>query len=439
MKKKYRILCLSLAAVLVVGAAWFALPNIAFALPVLVDANAGNAASEEGPLPETDGGNVNANAPQDPRGGEFDLLTGTAPQEGTEAPDATEAQVSVAQTPETQAPETQVSEIQTFTEAPKSTTAPKATETPKSTAAPKTTETPKPTAAPKATATPKATETPKSTTTPKATETPRPTAAPKVQTQAQDSKATRPSAQPTPPAPTPKQSGKPNDPAVCIHTPKHQKIEATCEKNGMEYDECTKCGVRYNVRTISATGHSYQEYKKAATCHSSGYCYEKCTKCGKEINTRTYPALQHKWGTELITVSAPTCTSKGVTARKCSLCGELGEWGSIPATGAHSFTTETKAATCTEPKTVTKRCTMCGYTEITTEGFPVGHQWDKQVTKAPTCTECGTDTYTCRICHATKEVTTPAAGHRWTLGDERNGLDKCAICGATAPSSGSNG
>lgn len=91
----------------------------------------------------------------------------------------------------------------------------------------------------------------------------------------------------------------------CEHSLKHEKSPATCTSDGAEYDICSKCGAKLNVKVIAASGHKWGEWiiVTPATVTASGTEKHICSVC-KEEKTRTVAKLtglhDDKSGIELI-------------------------------------------------------------------------------------------------------------------------------------------
>ena len=91
----------------------------------------------------------------------------------------------------------------------------------------------------------------------------------------------------------------------CEHSLKHEKSPATCTLDGAEYDICSKCGAKLNVKVIAASGHKWGEWITVtpATITASGTEKHICSVC-KEEETRTVAKLtglhDDKSGVELI-------------------------------------------------------------------------------------------------------------------------------------------
>lgn len=82
----------------------------------------------------------------------------------------------------------------------------------------------------------------------------------------------------------------------------HKKVwkvttAADCEKDGVETETCTICGVEFGTRTIKATGHLHTQIKDVVQAAEStkGYTGDTyCTDCGKCIaKGTTIPALKN--------------------------------------------------------------------------------------------------------------------------------------------------
>ncbi|MBE6737715.1 MAG: hypothetical protein E7566_03550 [Ruminococcaceae bacterium] len=172
---------------------------------------------------------------------------------------------------------------------------------------------------------------------------------------------------------------------VCSFTGKEEILKkATCTESGSKKIYCydANCG-KYQVKSISATGHSW----KSATCTAK----KTCSTCGATEGG----ALGHSYVSNV--TLKPTCTASGIKTYTCSTCGDT-YTKTIPDTG-HSW----KSATCNMKKT----CSICG----TTEGNALGHNYTSEVTKAATCTANGVKTYTCLRCSNGYTETILAKGH----------------------------
>ena len=111
---------------------------------------------------------------------------------------------------------------------------------------------------------------------------------------------------------------------VCEHKTTHVKTAAECTKRGEEYDLCSLCGAKLNLKTTTG-GHVWGEWLSTpATCYSDGKKERTCSLCGKS-EIETIPG-GHKWGDYNIT-EEPTKEADGKGERVCSVCGAKDEIG----------------------------------------------------------------------------------------------------------------
>ncbi len=132
-------------------------------------------------------------------------------------------------------------------------------------------------------------------------------------------------------------------------------FQATCTTIGMESRKCS-CGDT-ETRTISATGHSFDDWYKTSDTEEK----RECQKCNY-FETRTVSSSHtHSYGAWSVTTKA-TCTTTGVESRKCS-CGDT-ETRIINATG-HSFGEwyVSVPATQTTNGTEKRECNNCDHFE----------------------------------------------------------------------------
>lgn len=111
--------------------------------------------------------------------------------------------------------------------------------------------------------------------------------------------------------------------AACAHTYQWRIVtDATCKKEGLRRQICTKCGAIGNQETIKKH-HVYPfngEYtiRKQPTCQERGYRNRICSVCGKE--DRVYiPRVGHSFTVATVPVKA-TCVQKGLRVYKCVVC-----------------------------------------------------------------------------------------------------------------------
>lgn len=97
----------------------------------------------------------------------------------------------------------------------------------------------------------------------------------------------------------------------------------SCDVPGTSYEQCSRCNITRNVKTIPASGHSFENWniKTPADC-STGTVGEReriCTKCNKK-EVQPIPA-SHTWS-DRIELKAATCTDAGYTGFKCTVCNQ---------------------------------------------------------------------------------------------------------------------
>ena len=85
--------------------------------------------------------------------------------------------------------------------------------------------------------------------------------------------------------------------------------EASCLKEGRQYQVCTVCGQRGNEKTIPKTAHAYQKQSVPATMTADGKIYEQCRLCGTIGKTTIIP----KVSTVILSKTVFTFTGKSKT------------------------------------------------------------------------------------------------------------------------------
>ena len=127
----------------------------------------------------------------------------------------------------------------------------------------------------------------------------------------------------------------------------HRVEAATCQKEGKEYDECTRCGATKEVKTLAKTDHTYSEVvTKKAVCDVEGELTKTCKVCGYTVK-EAIPALTHDYQD-----NAEDCTTL-----ICKNCG-----GKKPSGKQHTVT-EWEILGARTPKGTHKGvCTVCGTT-----------------------------------------------------------------------------
>ena len=190
--------------------------------------------------------------------------------------------------------------------------------------------------------------------------------------------------------------------------------EATCTEKGEKKRECA-CG-EVETETIPATSHSYTTVVTAPTCTERGYTTYTC-ECGDSYIDNYVSATGHSFGDWKATKEA-TCTEKGEQKRECA-CGVY-ETKVIPATD-HSYKSVVTEPTCEDKGYTTYTC-HCGDSYVDDYVDANGHSY-KSVTTAPTCTERGYTTHTCHCGDSYIDTYLDAKGHK----DDGTGV--CSVCG----------
>ena len=248
--------------------------------------------------------------------------------------------------------------------------------------------------------------------------------------------------------------------AECSHPEESRKTnttEATCEKEGAQTIACQLCGTVLEEKSIKATGHQFDQWKKVkeATWEEAGQEILTCSICGKEKEpkeTREIPALKeshvnHDFSGEGEVKEEATCTKEGLLIIKCAEPNcDVTEQKTIPKK-EHTFGEwkVTKEATWDQPGEETRICTMC-QEEKETRAIPAlkeSHQHDfsgeETIVKEATCTEEGLKTVKCteKKCDATEQQTIPKTAHTfgewkvtkeatWT---EEGSRERSCVCG----------
>lgn len=214
---------------------------------------------------------------------------------------------------------------------------------------------------------------------------------------------------------------------------KHDKVEASCEKDGMEaYSYCDTC-------------------KKNFTADKEGKLTETT------LEALVIPKLEHN----LVTLGRvePTCTENGsenqIVCTRCAYISYQGEV--IPAKGHTLESVEAKAPTCTTNGNIAhKTCTVCNklYDIKSESNDPsavevsaadvtldkLGHECVEWYYQPETCTEEGYKIYTCNRdgCGYTYSELIDAKGHNLAsvaevkptcTSDGKKAHEKCSTCG----------
>ena len=252
------------------------------------------------------------------------------------------------------------------------------------------------------------------------------------------------------------------------HTNKRYVVAATCEKAGSEYDVCTVCGHRAEVKVNPALGHKYtvNYIDKEAACEADGYRTFACdNNCGTKLIVKLneegslvkwndkggedgkgawealtaaesaayqakgeaadlsgLKATGHTYADEWVVDKAPTCSAEGAKHRDCEKCGILGRVTDTiePDTeNGHKYYREkvTTVPTCEAEGYKTKTCRYCGDV-VTVETIPAtGHAESEEyeILLAPTCEAEGKKQMKCANCDKLigEVVVIAALGHAW--------------------------
>ncbi len=174
--------------------------------------------------------------------------------------------------------------------------------------------------------------------------------------------------------------GKYTIPATGKHNYKADQIKAaTCTDDAQVGTFCTVCWNNFgnDAVTIPGTklGHKIEinkEYKDgngnliyvAATCDKTGIGYQACSRCGKEGKVVVIPALGHKYGEDILNEAGTALY------HECGVCGNrelVKAFGDVDLDDKCALFGHTEAvipavaATCTEAgKTAGLKCTVCG-------------------------------------------------------------------------------
>lgn len=237
------------------------------------------------------------------------------------------------------------------------------------------------------------------------------------------------------------------------------KIDATCENDGVYNYYCKNgCGTALSV-TIPKTGHKTEKVEVDATCSKYAYTYTYCTnenceyalvanvtvedveydlqvngadvKYAGDIKVDVAAGYNEKNHSNLVTediINQPTCTLAGNKSEYCSDCGYKDLLAVIPALG-HSYNRENPTwdadpivtkPTCTEKGYTTYGCTDCDATTINVQdGDDVpanGHKEKEVPAVAPDCENSGLKAgKVCEVCGTTtvEQEIDPAIGHHY--------------------------
>lgn len=225
------------------------------------------------------------------------------------------------------------------------------------------------------------------------------------------------------------------------------KTKPTCTTDGVGEYYCSVCNEVFGTYEIPALGHDFSKETAnvASTCNTVGYVTKQCSRCDETETTYSSTLADHKWG-DWETVQTADETHPGIKVRKCSVC-DLYQYETEPPTGEHDYDdgVVTKQPTCTEPgiKKFTCRRTHCACTpgnekSYTVEIAPTGHK-AKIDKKDATCSEAGYIKVVCETCGATigESITLEKKKHIYqstvtiepTCSKEGVRTYTCALCG----------
>lgn len=210
-----------------------------------------------------------------------------------------------------------------------------------------------------------------------------------------------------------------------------EAIKPTCTVNGRtKGSHCSTCNAVFGAtQTISATGHSYGEWKTVLnpTCEDMGQKERICSTCNiKEQNNLS--ALGHEWS-EWEEFEKPDCTNTGKNIRVCSRCSGK-DYQTISAKGHQLGDWET----ILQPSCITegrrkRRCNNCTYKEEQSVSV-VNHDYSTEIKETePTCVEFGIIVYQCKWCTMTNSAQLPPVGHSFVN-------DICSTCDQRVPTEG---
>ena len=197
--------------------------------------------------------------------------------------------------------------------------------------------------------------------------------------------------------------------------PHNGKVPTCTEFGWKKYVTCSRCDYS-TYEELPATSHKASEWiiDEEATYEKDGRKYKECTTCGEILEESIIPMLSHKY---VSVVTPPTCTERGYTTHTCSDCGNSYVDDYIPATG-HNYSAEWTVdiePTCTTAGSQSHHCVRCDVKKDVTEIPASGHTFgDWQQVKAPTCTGIGAERRYCANCDAFEKRPVDALGHSFT-------------------------
>lgn len=180
-----------------------------------------------------------------------------------------------------------------------------------------------------------------------------------------------------------------------------EKIEPTCEAEGMTIYRCTECQKSYGSDKVPALGHKMKTISRTSpTCTEWGRVVERCSVCKYERTTDDGEPLQHDYESGAVIPS--TCTDRGYTIFKCKNCGNE-QYSNYTELSEHTYREDViEEPTCYGEGYMKLTCTVCGDAH-NAKMDKVDHRYSATMTKEPTHTERGWTAYACDFCGETKK------------------------------------
>jgi len=165
--------------------------------------------------------------------------------------------------------------------------------------------------------------------------------------------------------------------------------EPTCTTKGYTTYTCSVCGDSYVDNYTNTVAHSFGDWIQttAPTCTTTGSEKRTCLNC-THFEVREVTALGHSYDT---VVTAPTCTEAGYTTYTCSACGDS-HTDNLTAAAGHNYKAAVTAPTCTEGGYSTFTCAVCDDSYVGDYTDAAGHSWDSEVKNGKLYKECS-------VCH----------------------------------------
>ncbi len=186
--------------------------------------------------------------------------------------------------------------------------------------------------------------------------------------------------------------------------------QPTCAQYGSKSRYC-QCGkTAQSALYGSPTGqHQYVHKETAASCEKAGTTYDVCTTCGAKTNETAIPAAGHRY----VAHETPAdCAHTGVRYEECTVCKKRINTVTLPKTGHHWDKTVVIEPTCTASGYRYQECVDCGAQSSGEKLICLGHEYAVTGNVDATCTEAGYQIKSCIRCGVQEQtVTQPAMGH----------------------------